>query len=69
MLITCSVHAASPSTRLPLSALNTGSQLGVSIEGGGRGTSGTTLPTYDVRVPAFLKGDAFPGVRAWSPPV
>jgi hypothetical protein len=59
---------ASPSMRLLPSAPGSTAQLGESIEGR-RSVTGTTAPTYDVRVLAFLKGGAFPGVRAWSPPV
>lgn len=69
MLINHQMLTTNPSMRLLLSAPNADALLGVSIEGGGRGVSGTTLPTYGVRVPAFLTGGAFPGVRAWSPPV
>lgn len=54
-----------PSTRfrtLSAGARDTGFPDGRIREGG------AAMPTY-AYVPAFAKGVAFPGVRAWSPPV
>ncbi len=68
MSITQTTPATTSSMRLRLPAVPVGSRLGASVEGR-RTTAGISAPIYDVRVPAFVKGDAFVGVRAWSPPV
>jgi hypothetical protein len=61
------VTTSSPRLRLPAFGSHV---CGVvcALEGRPAG-QGTTLPTYDVRIAAFVKGSANPGVRAWSPPV
>ncbi len=68
MSITHTTPATTSSMRLRTPAFPVGSPGGASVEGR-RMTAGTSAPTYDVRVPAFVKGDAVGGVRAWSPPV
>ena len=68
MLISQPPSATTSSVRLRLPAFPNGSRFGASIEGR-RMTAGTSAPTYDVRVPAFVKGDAVVAVRAWRPPV
>jgi len=68
MFITQITPATTSSMRLRLPAVPVGSRFGASVEGR-RTTAAISAPTYDVRVPAFVKGDAFVGVRAWSPPV
>lgn len=40
---------------------------GIGASVAGRGTSAACSTGFDVRMPA--RKDAFPGVRAWSPPV
>ncbi len=60
--------ATTSSVRLCLPVSTVGSRFGASV-GGRRMTAGISASTYSVRVPAFVKGDAFVGVRAWSPPV
>ncbi len=57
--------ATSPSTRIVMPALLE-CVIGAPVQGR-RMAVGTTSYTF-VRVPAIQKG-AFPGVRAWSPPV
>ena len=72
-MITIQTACATPSAtpvrvsrdRMPALLLQ-GSGTGASFEGR---LTVADIPGYTaVRVPAFLK-DAFPGVRAWSPPV
>ncbi len=58
--------ATTSSVRLRLPAFPVGSRVGASV-GGRRMTAGISASTYGVRVPAFVKGDAFVSVRAWSP--
>jgi hypothetical protein len=60
--------ATSSSPRLPLSVSIADYRGRVCVQGPVAG-QGTTLPTYGVRVTAFVKGGATPGVRSWSPPV
>ena len=66
MLISQTTTATTSSVRLRLPAFPQG--FGASIEGRPM-TAGTSAPTYGVRVPAFVKGDAAVAVRAWRPPV
>lgn len=68
MSITQITLATTSSRRLRMSAFASGLRRGASVQGR-RTTAGTSAPIYDVRVPAFLKGDASVGIRAWSPPV
>lgn len=68
MVISYGTSATTPSTRLRLPALGW-SCVDVSCIPGGSPSDGAAMPTYAVRVPAFAKGSAVPGVRAWSPPV
>lgn len=68
MLISQTTLATPSSARLRMPPFPVGSRFGASSEDR-RMTAGTSAPTYDVRVPASLKGGAFVGVRAWSPPV
>ncbi len=57
----------SPTCLLPFAPFS-GARLRMS-NAGRFGASGTPLSTYAHGVPAFIKGSAVPGVRAWSPPV
>ncbi len=68
MVIISGTFAKSPSTRLRAPAFGW-SSVDVACIPGSSPAEGAAMPTYAVRVPAFLKGSAFPGVRAWSPPV
>jgi hypothetical protein len=69
VMITSPSHVTSSSPRLRLPAFGT-HVCGVMCAADGRPAGqGTTLPTYDVRIAAFVKASANPGVRAWSPPV
>jgi hypothetical protein len=68
MLISQTIAATTSSVRLRLPAFPQGSRFGASIEGRPM-TAGTSAPSYGVRVPAFVKGDAVVAVRAWRPPV
>lgn len=65
MITTNLITATSTATRIVMSALRE-SAFGASVQGR-RMAVGTTSYMF-VRVPAIQK-DAFPGVRAWSPPV
>ena len=60
--------ATTSSVRLRLPISPVGSRFGAPVEGR-RMSAGTSASSYAVRVPAFVKGDAYLGVRAWSPPV
>ncbi len=68
MSITYASSATTWSMRFAWSAVAAGAPW-ASLTDNRFGVTGTALPIYGVRVPAFPKGDAVPGVRAWSPPV
>lgn len=67
-MITHCIPVTTSSARLRLPMLGSAARGDVCLEGRYAGV-GTASSICDVSVPAAVKGDTFPGVRAWSPPV
>lgn len=68
VLISQTTPATTSSVRLRMPISSAASRFAASVESRCT-TAGIAVPVYDVRVPAFTKGGAALGVRAWSPPV